>query len=96
MRRGSYQKNLPPRKISKKAIARHNGIDVSRSDYKDLEESYSGICVNCLSVRHGQTEPDARKYHCSTCDTKNVYGMSELILMGCLNICCATTNELQW
>jgi hypothetical protein len=50
--------------------------------YYALEESYSGICIGCGCVRHGDTEPDARKYPCECCEENKVYGMAEFIIRG--------------
>ncbi len=40
-----------------------------------------GWCLACGEEAEG-VEPDARKYLCDCCQTRNVYGAEELVLMG--------------
>ena len=42
---------------------------------------YIGWCLACGAERKN-CEPDARKYQCDECDTFNVYGAEELVIMG--------------
>jgi hypothetical protein len=40
-----------------------------------------GFCIHCGAEKEC-CEPDAKKYKCDECNTFNVYGSEELILMG--------------
>ena len=40
-----------------------------------------GFCIECGERREG-CEPDAKNYPCESCGEKEVYGASELVLMG--------------
>lgn len=44
-------------------------------------EASQGFCLAC-GAKRSACEPDARKYECSSCGLKYVYGAEELILMG--------------
>ena len=57
-------------------------IKISETTYQDLREDYSGICIKCLTVRHGDTEPDAQNYPCDNCGENKVQGIEDLLIMG--------------
>ena len=38
---------------------------------------FNGICTECRSIKFGDTEPDARGYHCENCDAMAVIGAEE-------------------
>ena len=50
-----------------------------------IDREYLGLCRTCGAVADG-VEPDARHYHCAACDSMDVYGLEELLLMGELDI----------
>lgn len=56
-------------------------IKMTEEQFKDLDESMIGICLHCKSERL-ECEPDARKYRCEDCGRQEVYGVSELLIMG--------------
>lgn len=47
---------------------------VTVSDLQEMDDSYSGLCLNCGEWRWGDTEPDAQKYPCESCGMDKVYG----------------------
>ena len=57
-------------------------IRLSEDTYRNYQNEYNGICVRCGYTRWGETEPDARNYPCEECETNNVYGIDELLVMG--------------
>lgn len=44
-------------------------------------DDMGGFCLACGEEAYG-VEPDARKYACEACDLNQVYGASEILLMG--------------
>lgn len=51
---------------------------------EQLEEAVDkdgGFCIACGAIAFG-IEQDARKYECEHCGEEQVYGASELIIMG--------------
>lgn len=44
-----------------------------------------GFCLACGEEAHG-VEPDAQRYPCESCGKRAVYGFSELMLMGRIEI----------
>lgn len=46
------------------------------------EDSYDGWCTKCGKWTHHSCEPDAVKYECPKCKTRNVYGAQELAIQG--------------
>jgi len=59
-------------------------IKTRKFDLEQLMEADSnehGFCLSCGNEQSG-CEPDARKYTCEACGEKQVYGASELVMMG--------------
>jgi len=54
---------------------------LQEESYHYLSNNYYGICKNCGSTQDS-CEPDARGYKCEKCESKSVYGIDELLLMG--------------
>jgi hypothetical protein len=50
-------------------------------EIQDGMDNMSGFCLACGAERDG-CEPDARKYHCDSCDLDLVFGAEEIALMG--------------
>jgi len=61
-------------------------IYMSEAFYNELRDNYSGICLKCLSVKHGDTEPDAENYICDSCDQPRVQGIENLLMGGIIAI----------
>jgi hypothetical protein len=40
----------------------------------------TGFCIACGNEQGG-CEPDARRYRCEACDTRQVYGAEELLMV---------------
>lgn len=57
-------------------------VRVSMHKLKELEESYSGVCLSCGATRHGMTEPDAENYECDECGEHHVMGAHWLLFTG--------------
>ncbi len=45
------------------------------------DSDYGGFCLAC-GAEAFNCEPDARKYHCESCDLNLVYGAQEIGMMG--------------
>jgi len=56
-------------------------ISVTEDDFQDAMENNGGWCKACGEEAYG-VEPDARKYKCEFCGAHEVYGASELLIMG--------------
>lgn len=56
-------------------------ISVTEGEFLDAMEDNSGWCLACGEDVYG-VEPDARKYKCQACGAHEVYGASELLIMG--------------
>lgn len=54
-------------------------MKITLSKIKELENSYSGICMACGATRYGMTEPDAENYHCDQCEENAVLGPHWLV-----------------
>ena len=59
----------------------HIGPRVWPVSTEDFEEDHAGICLDCGEIASG-CEPDARNYLCESCNTHQVFGMEEALLMG--------------
>lgn len=57
-------------------------IKMTEELYHRLRDDYSGICLKCWTVRHGNTEPDASGYECDYCGASAVEGIDNIVLAG--------------
>lgn len=53
----------------------------SLAEVESADDNNEGFCLACGETEPG-VEPDARRYECSACGEKMVYGGVELALMG--------------
>lgn len=51
-----------------------NKIKITIEQLKELDDNYSGVCLACGEIAHGDTEPDAENYHCELCGKNKVMG----------------------
>ena len=56
-------------------------ITITIEQFEEAQENQSGFCIACGEEADG-VEPDAHEYTCDHCNTNNVYGAEELLLMG--------------
>lgn len=61
-------------------------IHITEGHYHELRDNYSGICTKCVTVKHGDCEPDAENYECESCGANKVQGIENLLVMGLLSI----------
>jgi hypothetical protein len=60
-------------------------IELTVQEYLEADEGYLGYCRACHAERD-MCEPDARGYKCDECGAMDVYGASELLQMGEIEI----------
>ena len=60
-------------------------ICISEDRFSEATENYEGFCTVCNDFTTGQCEPDARKYHCESCENDTVYGAEEALIMGLIS-----------
>lgn len=73
----------------KKVISTMTGkpmLELTEAEYIDLDDNNCGFCRNCGAIEEGGCEPDARKYECSSCEAKAVYGIQESLIRGFLTM----------
>lgn len=58
----------------------HKSITTDRIMQAIEDDDHIGFCTFC-GEEHAGIEPDARKYKCTNCESKNVYGAEELLIM---------------
>lgn len=58
---------------------------MSLEEFEDSRNSYMGYCLNCGNSCF-DVEPDASRYPCEICESHQVYGIEELLIMGRLEI----------
>lgn len=61
-------------------------IAMTADEYRELEDSYSGVCLSCGATRFGDTEPDAEGYHCDNCGEDTVSGAMTAMMDGYITI----------
>ncbi len=61
-------------------------FEIDEFEYLEFEKEYSGFCIYCGEIAHGDTEPDAEKYKCEYCELNGVYGVPQLLIMGFISI----------
>ena len=57
---------------------------MSEAEYRELADSYGGLCLRCGELKWGDCEPDARRYPCEDCGKNGVYGAEEARMMGAI------------
>lgn len=60
-------------------------IKLTENKYHSFVNNYIGICMAC-NIEHDSVEPDAEKYKCDMCEENQVFGISELLIMGKIEI----------
>lgn len=58
---------------------------LTEQEFRHHDSEHGGYCLACGAEAYG-VEPDARRYRCEDCDAPKVYGASELLLMGRIEI----------
>lgn len=61
-------------------------IEVCEDSFWELQDDGIGYCLACGEERDGYTEPDARKYPCTSCGKHQVYGVHSLLMMDRIKI----------
>ena len=56
-------------------------IYITEQEFLNMDNDGGGFCLSCGDEAWG-VEPDARNYTCETCGATEVYGASELLMMG--------------
>ncbi len=60
-------------------------IKLTENTYHYLDREYLGVCKSCLEL-NDSCEPDARNYKCEACGERQVFGPSELLIAGELEL----------
>ena len=55
-------------------------LDMDRVMEAVQDDEMVGFCIACGEESDSGVEPDARKYECSFCGKKEVYGATEILL----------------
>lgn len=59
-------------------------ITLTMQEYNNLRNEDAGLCKKCKALSYG-VEPDARGYHCDSCQARAVYGIEECVFMGLID-----------
>lgn len=70
-------------KLGRQIVARFR---IEPNTLMELQDCYSGLCLQCGDVTDSGVEPDARRYACQSCSLPGVYGVDELLLMGRIEV----------
>lgn len=57
-------------------------LTMAEAQYQELVSDYSGVCLACGEIKHGDTEGDAQGYTCPECEKPAVMGAENLLLSG--------------
>jgi hypothetical protein len=61
--------------------ARYHRFEMRESEYRELSDSLSGLCIYCATLAD-MADPDTRAAHCPDCGLAGVYGAEELLIRG--------------
>jgi predicted RNA-binding Zn-ribbon protein involved in translation (DUF1610 family) len=56
---------------------------MTEDEFRRGDDEFEGRCLSCGTEAYG-VEPDARRYECEACGESKVYGLAELLMMGCI------------
>ena len=72
-------------KIVKSKSGRVRCFSMTEAEYARLRDTYKGLCLHCGAERD-TVEPDAEHYLCPTCNTTDVYGIEQVLILGLINL----------
>ena len=55
---------------------------MTEEEFAEKDDSYSGLCLACGEEQTSGVGPDATNYKCEICGELQVFGVSELLIMG--------------
>jgi hypothetical protein len=55
---------------------------MSETEFRELSDGYSGLCLYCGEVTDSGVEPDAELYECEGCGRDGVFGVEQCLIMG--------------
>jgi len=55
---------------------------MSETEFRDLSNEYSGLCLFCGETTECGVEPDAERYECEGCGRDGVFGVEQCLIMG--------------
>ena len=58
---------------------------LTTNEYQEMDDCSEGFCLSCGEVAYG-VEPDAGNYICDECGATEVFGASELLCVGNIEI----------
>lgn len=56
---------------------------ITLEEYLELKEEFIGVCLYC-GYQQEMVEPDGRDIPCDNCGHPQVFGVEELLIMGCV------------
>lgn len=59
---------------------------VTEADYRELIESFGGLCLSCGTLQWSDLEPDARGRECDDCGARKATGAEWALTIGALEI----------
>ena len=59
---------------------------VTREEYREACDGYYGWCPSCEDFTRPGTEPDVGDYDCPDCDSYEVHGAEQALLVGLISI----------
>lgn len=69
-------------------------IEVTNDEAWEADDKLGGFCLACGDYSEGDCEPDATKYPCHLCGSREVYGFANLVIMGKVSIISDSTKDL--
>ena len=57
-------------------------ITLTEEEYKELCDSYGGVCLSCGEFAWSGVEPDAEGYECEDCGEHAVMGIENALIAG--------------
>lgn len=61
-------------------------VGVTREEYEEAVEAYTGWCPDCEDFTRACTEPDAEGYDCPICGENHVVGAEQAVLHGLIDV----------
>jgi len=61
-------------------------LNITLEEFKEGCDEYYGVCLACGEIQIDTCEPDARNYRCEVCGEKQVFGFSEALSMGVIQL----------
>lgn len=61
-------------------------VSISEEEFREHNDAFDGLCLECGDWSFGGVEPDAEGYKCAACGAMKVMGAENALILGHVDI----------